>query len=329
MPQPERRRLRKWISTMNRRLILLLFIIAVARGPVSKAQDKFPASVPGRVSNRVLLVVAHPDDESEMAGTIYRITNELSGVVDQVIISDGEGGFRYSSLAGRYYGADLASEPVGRALLPRIRRDEARRAARILGIQRQWFLNERDDHFTLNVEEVFQKSWRTDRVEQWLVQKLRKGRYDLVFVLLPTEDTHGQHKAASIIALKAVQQIPEDRRPAIVGVQASPKETASYKALPGYPITATISATPEFHFDREVHFGFHNSLSYQIVVDWVIAEHKSQGLFQTTYGQNRFENFWVFSVGGSPSNKRASTFIEEIAPSKQTGEPAGSVLTAK
>jgi LmbE family N-acetylglucosaminyl deacetylase len=169
MPQPERRRLRKWISTMKRRLIIWFFTIAVACVPVTKAQDIHSASIPGRISNRVLLVVAHPDDESEMAGTIYRITNELSGVVDQVIISDGEGGFRYSSLAGRYYGADLANEAVGRSLLPRIRRDEARRAARILGIQRQWFLNERDDHFTLNVEEVFQKSWKTDRIEEWLI----------------------------------------------------------------------------------------------------------------------------------------------------------------
>lgn len=314
---------------MKRRLVILLLIISIACAPRSKAQDNISAATRGSVPTRALLVVAHPDDESEMAGTIYRITKELSGVVDQVIISDGEGGFRYSSLAGRYYGADLANEPVGRALLPRIRRDEARRAGRILGIRRQWFLNERDDHFTLNVEEVLQKSWKTDRVEEWLVHRLRKDHYDLLFVLLPTEDTHGQHKAASILAIEAVQQIPENRRPAILGVQASPKDTGSYKTLSGYPITATTSPVPEFHFDREVHFGFRNSLSYQIVVDWVIAEHKSQGLFQTTVGQNRFENFWVFSIGGNSSNKKASTFIEEIAARTQTGKPAGSVLTAK
>ena len=47
-----------------------------------------PASTPTLA--RVLLIVAHPDDESEMAGTVYRIARELSGAVDQVIISDGE-----------------------------------------------------------------------------------------------------------------------------------------------------------------------------------------------------------------------------------------------
>jgi hypothetical protein len=43
---------------------------------------------------RVLLVVAHPDDEYEVAGTVYRISKELSGTVDQVIITDGEAGYR-------------------------------------------------------------------------------------------------------------------------------------------------------------------------------------------------------------------------------------------
>jgi LmbE family N-acetylglucosaminyl deacetylase len=83
-----------------------------------------------------------------MAGTIYRIAKELSGAVDQVIITDGEAGYRYSDLAARYYGIDLPEESIGRARLPRIREDEARGAARILGIEHQWFLNERDEHYT-------------------------------------------------------------------------------------------------------------------------------------------------------------------------------------
>jgi N-acetylglucosamine malate deacetylase 2 len=180
----------------------------------------------------VLLIVAHPDDESEMAGTIFRITKELSGVVDQVIISDGEGGYRYSLLAGRYYGKDLSNEPVGRALLPHIRRDEARLAAKDLGIGKQWFLNERDDHFTLDVNEVLEKSWRTTRIRKSLAHRLQIGHYDLVFVLLPTEDTHGQHKAASILALQAVQDLAHNQRPIVLGVQASPQKEASYQPLP-------------------------------------------------------------------------------------------------
>jgi N-acetylglucosamine malate deacetylase 2 len=36
-----------------------------------------------------------------------------------------------------------------------------------------------------------------------------------------------------------------------------------------------------YAFDRTVSFGFRSALTYQIVVDWMIAEHKSQGLLQT------------------------------------------------
>ncbi|HEY4086408.1 MAG TPA: hypothetical protein VGM43_10745 [Bryobacteraceae bacterium] len=33
---------------------------------------------------KALLVVAHPDDESECAAFVYRITHELGGVADQI-----------------------------------------------------------------------------------------------------------------------------------------------------------------------------------------------------------------------------------------------------
>jgi N-acetylglucosamine malate deacetylase 2 len=268
---------------------------------------------------RALLIAAHPDDEYEMAGTIYKIAKEMSGTVDQVIITDGEAGYRYSSLGARYYGVDLTNEATGRAKLPHIREEEARRAGRILGIQHQWFLNERDDHFTLNVDEAL-KSWRTQRVLRELGERLQQGHYDVVFVLLPTEDTHGQHKAASILALEAVENLPASQRPAVVGAEAGPSETESYRTLSGYPITATTTSESQFHFDRDVHFGFNNSLSYEIVVDWVIAEHKSQGLFQTKCGQDRFENFWVFAVGGGSAAAQTPAFFKKILQQSQAAE---------
>ena len=40
---------------------------------------------------KVLIVVAHPDDEYAFAATIYRITRELGGIADQVIITNGGG----------------------------------------------------------------------------------------------------------------------------------------------------------------------------------------------------------------------------------------------
>jgi len=85
--------------------IILFFGFVLALAAPARAQDK-PSAPWNESRYRVLLVVAHPDDESEMAGTIYRLTKELSGVVDQVIVSDGEGGFRYAVAV-----ADLRMSP--------------------------------------------------------------------------------------------------------------------------------------------------------------------------------------------------------------------------
>ena len=73
---------------------------------------------------KILLVVAHPDDEYVVAATVYRITHELNGTVDQFTITNGEGGFRYSQLAESIYGVQLTNEATGRTLLPAIRRRE-------------------------------------------------------------------------------------------------------------------------------------------------------------------------------------------------------------
>jgi LmbE family N-acetylglucosaminyl deacetylase len=277
---------------------------------------------------RVLLVVAHPDDEYEVAGTVYRISKELSGAVDQVIITDGEAGYRYSSLATPYYGVDLTNEAVGRAQLPGIRKEEARRAGRILGIQHQWFLNEKDDRFTLDAGEPLHRSWHEQRILRALHRRLSSGHYDFVFVLLPSEQTHGEHKAASILALAAVELLPADDRPIVLGAQAGGGDPAPYTSLSGYPLTATDSLNPQFQFDRNTRFGYQESLSYQIVVDWVIAEHKSQGLFQTRYQQDRFENFWLFTLNRDSATAEAESLFSAVTPRPERPSEIGIAGTA-
>jgi LmbE family N-acetylglucosaminyl deacetylase len=206
-------------------LVFAILILTARAAPQSLSAKGTEAGPPDL---RVLLVVAHPDDEYEMAGTVYRITKELSGRVDQLIITDGEAGYHYSSLAEQYYGVKLTDESDGRKQLPRIRREEARRAARILGIEHQWFLNEMDEHFTLDPREVLEKSWNQDRVRQNILQRLRHGHYTHVLVLLPVADTHGAHKAASLLALEAVEQLAPKNRPAVLGAQAANNDQETY-----------------------------------------------------------------------------------------------------
>jgi len=306
---------------------LAFLVIALLTGAMSAQNGASPREVE-RKPVRVLLVVAHPDDEYEVAGTIYRISKELFGIVDQVIITDGEAGYRYSSLAVPYYGIDLTNEAVGRARLPGIRKEEARRAGRILGIQHQWFLNEKDDHFTINAGEALHR-WHEQRILRVLEQRLSKGHYDFVFVLLPSEQTHGEHQAASILALEAIELLPAGERPIVLGAQAGEGDPAPYKSLSGYPLTATDSLHPLFQFDRNARFGYQQSLSYQIVVDWVIAEHKSQGLFQTRCLQDRFENFWLFTVNRTSATGRTESLFAAIAPGPEGAAKIGIAESAK
>jgi N-acetylglucosamine malate deacetylase 2 len=302
-------------------MVALLTSATVAQNHAPREEARKPV--------RVLLVVAHPDDEYEVAGTIYRISKELSGTVDQVIITNGEAGYRYSSLAVAYYGLDLTNEAIGRARLPDIRKREAQRAGRILGIQHQWFLNEKDDRFTLDAGESLHRSWHEQRILVALQQRLSKGHYDFVFVLMPSEQTHGEHKAASILALEAIELLPSDQRPIVLGAQAGAGDAASYKSLSQYPLTAADSLNPQFKFDRNTRFGYQQSLSYQIVVDWVIAEHKSQGLFQTRCLQDRFENFWLFTVNRDSAAGEAAALLAEVTPKSEGAKEIGIPRTAE
>jgi len=252
-----------------------------------------PGSAATRARN-VLLVVAHPDDEYNVAATTYRIARELGGAVDEVIITDGGGGYRYSQLAEKIYGVQLTSEEVGRTRLPAIRRQETLRAGRILGIRHHYFLSQKDQALTLDPESVLHGAWNTKSISAFLDHLLTLQRYDFVFTLLPTDDTHGHHQAATLLALQAVARLPEDERPAILGAEAAGHDQAALKfsGRSQYPLTTTTTDTPVLVFDRRTSFGYHGALNYAIVVNWMIAEYKSQGLFQTDMGKHDQE--WFF-----------------------------------
>jgi|GEM_PF-351613 len=272
--------------------------------PVVGAPEAAPrASVQPGAWPRVLLVVAHPDDEYYVAATVYRITAELGGTVDQVVITNGEAGFHYSQLAERYYGVALSGEREGRVRLPEIRKEETRRAGRILGIRRQYFLDERDDRFGLDVNAVLTGVWRRARVTDFLAERLRAEPYDFVFVLLPRADTHGHHKAAAVLAVEAVNRLSEERRPVVLAAEPaqSGAALAAFRGLFGFPATRAASGTPVLTFDRTRGSLCGPDLRYAIIVNWVIAEHKSQGMFQNDCGRHDVECFWLLNETGARS----------------------------
>lgn len=256
---------------------------------------------------KVLLVVAHPDDEYYFAATTYRIAQELDGTVDQVIITNGEAGYRYSTLAEKYYREVLTEESAGRAKLPEIRREETLRAGKILGIRQHFFLEQKDSKFTLDPKDALIHSWDTQKVRDFLESLIEKGSYDFLFVLLPVAQEHGHHQAATLLALEAASHRPEQHRPIVLGAEPGRKQEPApvFTGRPDLPLVKVDTNSPVYVFDRTKSFGFKNALRYEIVVNWVIAEHKSQGMFQNDCGRHDVERFWILESG--VSSARAKT----------------------
>jgi len=265
-------------------------------GPETAAPAKPPHQ---RVAwPKALLVMAHPDDEYALAATTYRITREIGGVADHVVVTNGEGGYRYASLAETVYGIAIARERDGRSNLPAIRKRETIDAGRILGIRNHHFLDQTDSGFSGRCADASCADWDSVRIRTALADLLGRESYDFVFTLLPREDAHGHHRAVALFVLEAVAELAEERRPVVLGAEAGQTEEDSFPfaGLPDHPLTRAASLAPVFSFNRSKGFGHNVALTYQIIANWVIAEHKSQGLFQTDYGRHDAERFWAFAI---------------------------------
>jgi N-acetylglucosamine malate deacetylase 2 len=250
----------------------------------------FPALVRAETAKKLLLVVAHPDDEYYFAATVYRMAVQLNTQVDEIIITNGEGGFRYSTLAEPYYKKSLTVEAIGRKELPAIRRKETLNADRILGIKRSLFLNQRDQRFTTDEEAGQNSGWSTVFIISKITALLKKEHYEYIFCILPRATTHGHHQAAAALALQATRNLPEDVRPVLLGFDTSGTDFVSADNLRSPQRWTSRYA---YAFDRTRRFGFNDALTYQIVVDWMIAEHKSQGLLQTMCDKDPTEYIWI------------------------------------
>jgi LmbE family N-acetylglucosaminyl deacetylase len=266
-------------------------------------------------AQKVLIVTAHPDDEAVCAVTAYKITHELKGLVDLVVITNGEGGYKYSTLADDYYHLELTDEKTGRENLPRIRKQEMMNAGKIIGLHNIFFLDQTDAHYTLNERDPLDTSWDVALVKNQLKQIMLKGKYDFVFSLLPTPGTHGHHKAATILALEVVNGLPENQRPVILAGSTMNKTDSvknDFVQLNDYQLTAINKEAPDFLVDRTARFGYKQSLDYKIILNWEIAEHKSQGTTQMTYSQGDIEKFSYFSMNNRAGIEKTRSLFDRL-----------------
>jgi len=274
---------------------------------------------------KALLVNAHPDDESESAGVIYRITHELGGTVDQVVVTNGEAGHQYAALAEAFYRLPLTTAAARRDILGSIRRQELMRASRILGIRHSYFLNQTDTGVTRSAIDALE-AWDIAHIRQELRALLEFGHYNLVLVLLPTADTHGHHQTVAVLTLEAIAGMETEDRPVVSGVCTAPSGAAApavFSELTGYPVTRTTTPEPFWSFDRRSPLACHQSLNYGIVVNWVVAEHKSQGFFQLENGRRTHEHFWLFGAAGKAGVARARDFVQAIERNSLSRECVG------
>lgn len=271
---------------------------------------------------RVLTVIAHPDDDAMFAGAVYKITHTLGGVVDIAVVSDGSGGFRYAQLAEPIYGRKLTDEAVARRYLPAIRKQELMAGGAITGVRDYTFLDELDHAYTENVDTVLAHVWDAERVRRRLTDVMRRG-YDFVFVHLPIERFHGHHKAATILALEAAAGLPLAERPVVLGAFVGGKSDttfAGFNGLAGWPVTRIRPDVTPFQFDRTQALSPDGRLDYRIVVNWLIAAHRSQGTMQLLINQGEVERYWYFAANDPSGVARVRELFRRLA---QPLDPAG------
>lgn len=282
------------------RYLLGFLLLAVLVAPASGQTD----------APTVLLVTAHPDDDSNFAATVWRIVRERGGTVDLAVVTDGAGGYRFSTLSEPLYGLKLTDPEVARAALPAIRRREVQAGGAIVGIRNYHFLDQPDTGKFLDVDSVFTYLWDTNLVVKRLADIIHSGDYDMVFTLLPNPATHAHHKGSVLLAIRAVQSLPEDERPLVVASQtAEDPVEQDFEELAGYPSSRILRDGGPWVFDRDTRLGLDDRLSYRIINQWLISEHKSQGTMQMYINFGRYERYWPFAMNTPAALRRADDLL--------------------
>ena len=288
-------------------LIALLTLSSAAARPADGQAD----------GPRILVVVAHPDDDAMFAAAVYKVTHTLDGVVDLALITDGSGGFTYAQLAEPIYGLELTDEKIARQYLPAIRKQELMAGGNIIGVRNYFFLDQYDHAYTENIDTVLSHVWDADEVRARLAEIMMRGDYDFVFVHLPIPNFHAHHKAAAILALEAARDLPESHKPVVLGsfvgiLDGDNPYFDDYTEHPGYPITRVRTDIEPFVFSRREALSEDGRLDYRIVVNWLIAEHKTQGTMQLLVNMGDTERFWIFEANAADALEKTRRFFDRL-----------------
>jgi LmbE family N-acetylglucosaminyl deacetylase len=161
----------------------LLLANGVALAQISTPDERYKADI--------LVVVAHPDDDTVVSSYLARAIFDQHKRVAVVFCTSGDSG---SNSEGREHARALGL----------VREIEARRAMSALGITNVWFLNGRD---TASQDVLLSlASWPSASVLEQTIRIVRLTRPEVVMTWLPSSvagENHGDHQASGVIATEA------------------------------------------------------------------------------------------------------------------------------
>ncbi|HTX99799.1 MAG TPA: PIG-L family deacetylase [Bacteroidota bacterium] len=171
--------MRSWFS-----LLFVLILLFTNSAPAQLSPDP-------RFKTDILLVVAHPDDETAVGGYLARAIFDEHRTVSIVYCNRGTGG-------GNNAGVEQS------AAMGLIREIEVRQATAGFGITNVWVL---DGHDTPG-QDLFQslESWRQGAILEQIVRIIRLTRPEVVITWLPayvSGENHGDHQASGVITTEA------------------------------------------------------------------------------------------------------------------------------
>lgn len=175
---------------MNIRRVLALFLALSLR---VAAQTEAPRTAPkadDRFKADVLLIVAHPDDETGVSAYLAQLLDQGKRVA-AVYLTHGEAGHNNM---GRERGPSLGA----------VREMELRHAMTQLGVQNVWFLGGKDTPS----QDVLQSlaNWNHGANLEGVVRLVRLTRPEVIISWLPgffMGENHGDHQAAGVLAVEA------------------------------------------------------------------------------------------------------------------------------
>jgi LmbE family N-acetylglucosaminyl deacetylase len=289
----------KKLSTLLAILILFVSSAIQAQGP------------------KVLVVTAHPDDETSFSVTMFKITHELKGTVDMAVMTDGGGGFADSQLGAMYYGLPLTDSVTARTHLPMLRKQEILNAGKIMGVRNIYFMEQPDDWYTTDITPYISgKNWDIGYVERRMDRLLAERGYDFIITMVPHAGQHGHHKTSVLMALRALQRYKGPNKPIIIAgsSMSANSKPSDFTMLDGYPETKLKPNAPKFTLNRAFRFKENDKVSYKIVADWVISEYKSQGAIQEN-GIHRtdMEIYHYYDMNDASGIEKVQKLFDDLA----------------